>query len=657
MKIQSNNIPRTRVILGVFFTVFSIMILQLLRLQLFSSGYMARAEDNAVVRKVQYPDRGIVYDYKGKAILDNVINDDLIVTPSDARSGVDTLALCAILGIDTAEYNKRLIAAIVKNSRFKPSTFAPLLSPKIYAQLNENMYKFPGFALRKRPLRTYPYHAGASFLGRLGEVSPEFLKSHHDDGYQPGDYTGITGLEKSYERVLIGQRGVRRFLSDNRARIEGPFENGEFDTAAIEGRNLYTSIDISVQVLGEKMFQGKIGAAVAINPQTGGIIAMISAPSYDPNDLSPNEYRSHIGFLLRDTSRPMFNRAISGMYPPGSTYKPLGALIGLDEGVVTPKTKYDCSRPYYACGKAVHNDENGGKHETLRTAIAHSYNSYFCNVFKLTLDNPYYGSPKRGYAAWRNYMNAFGFGTVLGIDLPGEQKGNIPDTSEYNKDYGPHWIACNLITMGIGQDRMLMTPLQSANEACIIANKGWYYTPHFVDSIEDQTKDDTMYLKKFHIKHHPLHISDDDYRSVQEGMQDATKIGTARNILIPGIKYAAKTGTAQVPHLKNLAVFIAYAPVDNPRIAIAVYVENAGYGATWAAPIAAHMMEQYLNDTLTTESLEDAERLSKISLFPSQVYEWRRRRDSLSKLKSKISATRKRTPSYQSTEAERGRYK
>lgn len=630
MIIQNNNQVRSRIIMGIFIAVFTIITGQLLNLQLFSAKYRIQAENNAIYRKVQYPDRGIIYDRHNRAILSNVINYDLVVTPADARKGVDTTTLCRILNIDTAEYNKRILTAIIKNSRYKPSTFEPLLTQELYAQLNENMYKFPGFALQERPVRTYPFHCGASFLGRLGEVSADYLKKNPDAGYQAGDYIGLTGLEKQYETVLMGQRGVQRFLRDNRARIQGPYANGDFDTAAVAGRNIYSSVDIKVQQLGEEMFQGKIGAAVAINPKTGGIIAMVSAPTYDPNDLSPAEYRDHIGFLVTDTSLPMLNRAISGRYPPGSTYKPVGALIGLDEGLITPASGYPCLGAYYGCGVRIRCDEHWAGHaDNLKLAIANSCNSYFCNLFKNTVDNPKYGNPRKGYAVWRNYMHSFGFGNPLGVDLPGEKGGNIPDTTIYNDAYGPRWVGCNLVTMGIGQDKMLVTPLQSANEACIIANKGWYYTPHFVDSIEHQTEDDSVYFSKYRIKHQPVHISDEDYRTVQQGMEDVTEVGTAHNVTIPGIKYAAKTGTAQVPKVKNLAVFIAYAPADDPKIAVAIYVENAGYGATWAAPIGAHMMEQYLNDTLTPDTQADVERLSKVNLYPPQIYEWRRRKDSL----------------------------
>ncbi|UAY57000.1 penicillin-binding protein 2 [Arachidicoccus terrestris] len=636
MATQNNNQSRSRIILGIFVVVFAIILAQLLNLQLFSPSYRLQAENNAIFRKVIYPDRGIIYDRKGHAMIDNVINYDFTVTPVEARKGVDTATLCSILGIDTAEYHKRMITAIIKNSSFKPSTFEPLLTKELFAQLNENLYKFPGFALQERPVRTYPYHVGANFLGRLGEVSSNYLKDHPEEGYQPGDYIGIAGLEKSYEKVLMGQRGVKRYLRDNRSRIQGPYAGGSYDTTAVAGRSLYTSIDVNTQKLGEKLFQNKLGAAVAINPKTGGIIAMVSAPSFDPNDLTPSEYRSHIGFLVTDTSRPMYNRAIAGMYPPGSTYKPLGALIALDEGVINSSYGYDCRGAYWACGKRVRCDESWAGHAAnLQLAIAHSCNSYFCNIFRMVIDNPKYGSPRKGYARWRQYMHDFGFGTHLGVDIPGEKAGNIPDTSEYNHDYGNRWVSCNMVTMGIGQDRMTATPLQSANEACIIANKGWYYTPHFVDSIENPQPGDTSFLARYKVKHSNLHISDTDFRAVQKGMEDVALEGTASSIKIPGHQFAGKTGTAQVPKLKNLAVFIAYAPIENPTIAIAVYVENAGYGSAWAAPIAAHMMEQYLNDTLTEDTKKDVERLAKASLVPHQIFEWRRQQDSLKAAKAR----------------------
>ena len=642
MATQNNNQSRSRIILGIFIVVFAIIMTQLLNLQLFSPKYRLQAENNAIFRKVIYPDRGIIYDRKGQAMIDNVINYDFTVTPTEARKGVDTATLLSILGIDSAEYHKRMITAIIKNSSFKPSTFEPLLTKELFAQLNENLYKFPGFNLQERPVRIYPQRVGANFLGRLGEVSSDYLKDHPEEGYQPGDYIGIGGLEKSYEKVLMGQRGVKRYLRDNRSRIQGSYAGGDYDTAAVAGRSLYTSVDAKVQKLGEKLFENKLGAAVAINPKTGGVIAMVSAPSYDPNDLTPSEYRSHIGFLVTDTSRPMYNRAIAGMYPPGSTYKPLGALIALNEGVINPSYGYDCRGAYWACGKRVRCDEAWAGHAAdLKTAIAHSCNSYFCNIFRMVIDNPKYGSPRKGYAVWRDYMHDFGFGRALGIDIPGERGGNIPDTSEYNHDYGNRWVSCNMVTMGIGQDRMTATPLQSANEACIIANKGWYYTPHFVDSIENPQPSDTSFLARYRVRHRVVNISDKDFQAVQAGMEDVAEVGTASRVKVPGVKYAAKTGTAQVPNLKNQAVFIAYAPVDDPQIAIAVYVENAGYGSAWAAPIAAHMMEQYLNDTLTEETKADVERLSKANLVPHQIYEWRRMKDSANAASARAQAHRK----------------
>jgi penicillin-binding protein 2 len=504
------NQSRSRIIQIIFILVFLLIVVQLLNLQIFSKEYKLQAENNAIYRKVVYPDRGIIYDRHNKAILENTIMYDLLVTPSEIR-GTDTAALCNILGIDTAGFKKRIITSIIKNSRYKPGIFEPLISDEIFARLNENMYKFPGFTITERPVRDYPYHAAAHVLGYLGEVDTNFLKRHAGEGYEPGDYAGMTGLERGYEKVLMGQRGVKRYIRDNKNRIQGSYNNGIFDTAAIAGRNLYTSMDIELQLLAEKLLQHKIGSAVAINPKTGGIIAMATTPSYDPTMLTGAQRRKNFGKLILDTARPLLNRAIKGQYPPGSTFKPIDALVALDEGLITPDYGYSCGGAYYACGRPVRCTESFGGHaRNLRTAIAWSCNSYFSNVFRLIIDNPAYHNTQKGYLKWKEYMNDFGLGVDLNIDLPGEDDGNIPDTSGYNRDFGgPRWNSCNIVTLGIGQDRMLVTPLQMANAMCIIANKGYYYTPHFVDSIESETSADSQFIGKYRVKHEALtHISD-----------------------------------------------------------------------------------------------------------------------------------------------------
>jgi penicillin-binding protein 2 len=644
------NQSRSRIIQLIFITVFIIIIGQLLHLQLFSSEYKIQAENNAIYRKVVYPDRGIVYDRKKRAILENTVMYDLTVTPNDTK-GTDTATMCDILGIDTAEYRKRMVTCVIKNTGYKPSVFAPLVTDEIYARLNENMYKFNGFVLLERPVRKYPFNAAGNVLGYLGEVDTTFLRRHKDDGYEMGDYAGMTGLERSYEKVLMGQRGVQRFIRDNKNRIQGPYENGIFDTAAVAGRNLYTAMDVDLQLLAEKLLQNKIGSVVAIDPKTGGILAMATSPSYNPNLLTGSQRRQNFAKLILDTARPLLNRAIKGQYPPGSTFKPMGALIALDEGVITPSYGYPCSGAYYACGRPVKCEHKDAGHAAnLRLALAHSCNSYFSNVFRMAIDNPAYRSTQAGYLKWKEYMNSFGMGVPLDIDLPSEDKGNIPDTSRYNRDFGgPRWNSCNILTLGIGQDRMLATPLQLANVMCFIANKGYYYTPHFVDSIENETTDDTVFLGKYRRKHYVTHISDEDFDAVQLAMLDVTREGTAVGAQIEGVDICAKTGTAQNPHGKNHSLFVAFAPMQNPKIAIAVVIENAGFGATWAAPIASLLMEKYLNDTISAKKLPDVERLANADLIPAEIKHWYAKQDSikLAKLARQIDADR--APTFENT--------
>ncbi|MFM6995288.1 MAG: penicillin-binding protein 2 [Sediminibacterium sp.] len=605
-------------------TIFFLIVGQLVSLQIVSNKYKLAADNNAIYRKIIYPDRGIIYDRKKRALLENSISYDLVVIPNEAK-GVDTAALCDILHIDKEEYNKRIVEAIIKNTRVKAGVFEPFLTPELYAQLNENLYRFPGFSLSERSIRNYPYNTAAHVLGYVAEVDVNFLKKHESEGYEMGDYAGMTGLEKNYETVLMGQRGVKRFLRDNKGKIQGQYEKGEFDTVAIAGKNLYTSIDVQVQQLAEKLLQNKIGSAVAINPKTGGVIAMASSPGYNPNLLTGSQRRKTIGRLLLDTARPIYNRAIKGQYPPGSTFKPLGALIALDEGLITPNYGYNCFGSYGACGdprKCEHH--NAGHAANLQLALAYSCNSYFLQVFRMAIDNPKYKSAKAGYVKWKEYMNAFGFGRKLGVDLPSENKANIPDTSQYNRDFGNprYWNSCYMLTLGIGQDRMTATPLQLANSMAFIANEGYYYTPHFVDSIENETEEEATQLAPFRTKQKVTKIPKEYFDVIKEGMHDVTVYGTAAFIKVPGHEYCAKTGTAQNPHGKNHSLFVCFAPKDNPKIAVAVIVENAGYGSTWAGPIGGLLMEQYLNDTLTTESKLKAENLSQVDLMPQAIKNW-----------------------------------
>jgi penicillin-binding protein 2 len=618
------NQSRSNIIRLIFIGLFFIVVVQLFNLQILSDDYKQMAFNNAVFRKVVYPNRGIIYDRKGKAILNNTIMYDLVVTPYEVKN-IDTASLCSLLSIDTAEFRKRMRDVRFKNGPYRPSIFEDLLPPDIHARLDENIWKYPGFALIERPVRVYPFNAAAHIMGYVGEADSGIIK-RSKGFYQLGDYVGRSGLESYYEKVLMGQRGINNLIKDNKNRLVGSFEKGRFDTAAIAGRNLRTYIDIEVQQLAEKLMSGKVGAAVAIDPKTGGIIAMASGPNYNPNDLTgPNKQKNYSKLVL-DVAGPLLNRGIQGRYEPGSTFKPLGALVALDEGVINSNTGIACSGAYYGCARPVRcTHKNPGHAANLRLSIANSCNSYYSHIYRLTVDNPKFGNTKNGYQHWKEYLNAFGLGEKIGIDIPGEDKGNVPDSSVYNKVYRGSWNSCTNLTLGIGQDMMQSTPLQLANAMCIIANKGYYYTPHFVEKIDNETAEDTL-LNKFRVKHEVLtRISNEAYDAVINGMHDVVVSGTARAANIPGIEICAKTGTAEKYRiidkrrikLKDNSMFVCFAPKDDPKIAIAVVVENSGFGSTWAAPIASLMMEKYLNDTLRPERIKEVERIAAANILPS----------------------------------------
>jgi penicillin-binding protein 2 len=462
-------------------------------------------------------------------------------------------------------------------------------------------------------------------MGYVGEADSNIIK-RSKGFYMMGDYVGRSGLEAYYESVLMGQRGINNLIKDNKNRLVGSYENGKFDTAAIPGRSLETYIDIEVQQLAEKLMAGKVGAAVAIDPRTGGIIAMASGPNYNPNDLTGPNKQKNYGRLVLDVAGPLLNRAVQGNYEPGSTFKPLGALVALDEGLITPSYGYPCTGRYYACGigKPACTHDNPGHAANLRLSIANSCNSYYTQVYRMAVDNPKYRGVKKGYQVWKGYLNDFGLGRKIGVDIPGEDKGLVPDTSVYNRVYRGSWNSCTNLTLGIGQDMMQATPLQLANAMCIVANKGFYYLPHFVKKIDNEGGDDTL-LNRFRVKHEVLtKISNDAYEAVISGMQDVVDKGSGRGAMIPGINVCAKTGTAEKYRiidkkrvkLKDNSMFVCFAPRENPTIAIAVVVENSGFGATWAAPIASLMMEKYLNDTLRTERLKEVERIAAANLMP-----------------------------------------
>jgi penicillin-binding protein 2 len=624
------NQSRSRIIRLIFLLTFLIIIAQLFNLQVISGKYGKAAIDNAVFHKIVYPERGIIYDRKGNPILNNAIMFDLMVTLAEIKN-FDTLTFCRMMAIDTAEFVKRTRDVLVRNNynKVRPAVYQSLLTDQMRARFAENSWRFPGFAMVERPVRVYPYNVAAHIMGYVNEVDSRDIE-RSNDFYRQGDYIGKSGLEAVYEKVLMGKRGVQLLIKDNHNRIVGPYENGMFDTAAIAGRGLRTYIDVELQVLAEKLMTNKMGAVVAIDPKTGGILCMATGPSFNPNELTGPEKNKNYSRLVLDVAAPLLNKGIKGQYPPGSTFKPLGALVALDEGVITPSYGFPCPGRYTLCGhgKPACTHAGGGHAANLRLSIANSCNAYYAHVFRLSVDNPRLGGVKKGYEKWKDYMNAFGLGTRLGVDLPSEDMANIPDTAAYNREYNGSWNSCTNLTLGIGQDKMTATPVQLANAMCIIANRGYYYTPHFVRTIDGESAEDAALLSKYRVKHEVLtHISDESYQAVIDGMEDVVIAGTARIAQIPGISVCAKTGTAenytrldgQQIKLPNNSMFVCFAPKDDPKIAIAVAVENAGFGSTWGGPIARILMEKYLNDTLQAKSVADLERISNADLMPAYL--------------------------------------
>ncbi|HEV8079418.1 MAG TPA: penicillin-binding transpeptidase domain-containing protein [Chitinophagaceae bacterium] len=591
------------------------------------------ADEQGKFRKVIYPDRGILFDRKGKAILQNTIIYDLMVTPAKLK-GVDTFALCKILGIDTAEFRKRIISAIIKNKSYRPSVFEALLPQEKIAKLNESMYKFvPAFDLQARPVRDYPYDAAGNILGYLSEVDSSFLKKHAGEGYQMGDYAGWTGLERSYEKVLMGQRGIEFMKRDNKNRITDRLENGRFDTVAVAGQNMHLALDIELQELGEKLMQNKLGSIVAVDPKTGGILAMVSSPTFKPKLLTGSERKKHISELLLNPALPLLNRSVGASYSPGSTFKTLQALIGLHEGVISTKFRVSCSGAFYGCGSARPMKCLDYGTFDLQSAITISDNTYFATVMQRVINNPKYPNVDSSLANWDRYMYAFGLGHKLGVDVPSEKKGNIPTPAHFDKIYGEgKWNYCNFRSVSIGQGEVDVTPIQVANEMAYIANKGWYKIPHLVDSIEGGDKFNI--LTKFKEKINTIDIADSVFEVVHDGMQGVVDRGTGTGAKVEGITICGKTGTVENyfrgVKQQNHSFFCGFAPRDNPKIAIMCVVENSGkFGGTYAAPITGLMIEKYLNDTIATNRKAKVETLSELNLIPPRIYKEIRRQDSL----------------------------
>ncbi|MBA3828768.1 MAG: penicillin-binding protein 2 [Taibaiella sp.] len=619
--------PRQFIVRFIFIGIAAVILVRLLFLQLFESKYKIMANDITIYKKIVYPPRGVIYDRKGKVMLYNQVVYDLMVTPNTVPKTFDTAQFCNALGISREAYIKTFQKVRIRNGGMRQSVFMEELNPEQTARFQENNYLFTGYDLIQRYIRTYPNPTAGIALGYIGEVSPEMLKNDRYATYQQGDYTGMNGLERSYEEVLRGQRGTYFLERDNFNRPRDPYKKGMLDTPAVAGRSLQLYMDAELQAYAEKLMTNKIGSVVAIDPKTGGILALVSSPTYDPNLLRGRDRSKNYAALYRDATHPLYNHATQASYQPGSTIKPMTGLVALDVGAITPSFGLACYGSYNGCGRPIACEHHDAGHAAnFRLALAHSCNSYFSHIFRLTVDDKDFKGVKNGLQKWHDYFYNFGYGHRTGIDIPFEGTGLLPDSTYYNKRYHGVWNSCTIVFVGMGQGELALTPLQMANGMCIIANKGFYYTPHFVKSIDSNSKDPA--LKDYLVKHKVTNITDSTYSVIQQAMQDVVESGTAAGAKIAGINICAKTGTVEnkaivngeVVKMPNHSMFVAFAPRENPRIAIAVSVENAGFGATWAAPIASLLIEKYLKDSVAVARKAVEDKMYNAHLINHNVY-------------------------------------
>ncbi len=584
---------RTIVVALIFITMGMVFVIKLFILQVYDPSYKFSAESNTRREIINYPARGLVYDRNGRLIVSNQANYDLMVVPRELKA-MDSVSFCKALSISIKdlrnlfnEMHQKLSNR--KISPIKPSIFYKQLSAEQYGYLQEKLYKFNGFFVQRRTLRKYEYPNAAHILGYVGEVGPQDVK--RDDYYNTGDYHGINGIESTYETFLRGEKGYRYVLVDVHGRERGPFRDGRYDVPAKAGKDITLTIDIDLQQYGEHLMNNKIGSILAIEPKTGELLAMVSSPVYDPSLFVGKKRARNFSKLSTDSLEPLFNRPIMAWYPPGSTFKPLMALIGLQEGVLTPSTKHECHMGY-TVGSFHQGCHSHRSPLDVKNSIAMSCNAYYSQTFRKVLDQKKNGSVQEGFELWKNYLVNFGFGYKLGVDFANENRGFVPNSKTYDKIYNKSWSSLTVVSLAIGQGELLTTPIQMANMSAAISNRGYYYTPHVIKNIENDTIPSRFKMI------HKTGIDSINFAPVVEGMRLAVwgESGvTARIAQIPGIEICGKTGTAENPHGEDHSVFISFAPKDDPKIAIAVYVENGGYGSTWAAPIASLMVEKYLN--------------------------------------------------------------
>lgn len=597
---QKTNVSREQTIIAIFLVVGVIYITRLFYIQVLDDSYTLSANNNVLRYVTQYPARGLIYDRNGKLLVYNEAVYDLMVLPAQVKQ-IDTLEFCELLQIPIEGFRERMAKA-KKYSRYKPSLFEKQISKETYGFLEEKMYRYKGFFVQPRTLRKYPKPIGAHLFGYVGEVTQGIIDK--DPYYKSGDYIGISGIEKSYEEVLRGKKGLKIKMVDVHNREVGSYAEGKYDTVSVMGQDLYLTIDGELQELGEALMAGKMGSVVAIEPATGEILAFLSSPSYDPNLLVGRVRGYNFKLLSEDPVKPLLNRAMMGAYPPGSTFKMVNDIIGLHEGVITPDTRYTCQGPGSSPIRCTHNHQSP---LDVYVAIQQSCNPFHWQVFKSILSSSGHGSLRNNYVEWRKHVMGMGFGQKLGTDMQFEQSGNIPSAETFDRIYGKgRWNALTVRSLSIGQGEILVTPIQLANFAAVMANRGTYRVPHVVKKSGSEEMVGIPYSQ------HSSLISKKHFEVAVEGMRQVATLGTAKWYQIEGITMCGKTGTAENPHGKDHSLYMAFAPADNPKIAIAVVIENAGFGSTWALPIASLMIEKYLTGTIKRVELEERMKTTKL---------------------------------------------
>ena len=589
---------RRLVIGGVAIFIVTVYLIRLFTLQLLSDDYKKNADSNAFFKKIEYPSRGAIMDRHGRLLVYNQPAYDIMVVMNEEKGRLDTMEFCNALGITKEYFIKRMNDIKDRNknpgySRFTEQVFMSQLSDKEFSVFQEKIFRFPGFYVQKRSIRQYQYPYAAHVLGDVAEVSKSDVEN--SDYYQPGDYIGKLGIERSYEEQLRGEKGVQILLRDAHGRVQGNYQDGKFDRRPVAGKNLTLSIDIKLQELGERLLEGKIGSIVAIEPSTGEVLCMVSSPTYDPRIMVGRQRGKNHLALSRDVWKPLLNRAIMGQYPPGSTFKTTQGLTYMTEGIIDEHTLYPCARGFNYRGLHVGCHPHGAP-TNLVQALCTSCNSYFCwGLFHMIGNRRRYRNVQEAMNTWRDYMVSMGFGYKLGVDLPGEKRGLIPNAAFYDKAYKGSWNGLTVISISIGQGEVNLTPLQIANLSATIANRGYYYVPHVVRKVQGEQLD-TLYRRKHYTK-----ASRKAYEYVVQGMRASVVGGTCHAANRADYLVCGKTGTAQ-NRGQDHSVFMGFAPMDNPKIAIAVYVENGGFGATYGVPIGSLMMEQYINGKLSPMS-------------------------------------------------------